>query len=211
MKVSIDWLKELVSLNCSVEELLRLLPLRTIGTKEVTNNFIELDMKGYNRADLLSMRGVAYEVSAITGSEIAFSEPEEAKFAWNTAKLPNTKVEVEDEKLCPLYCVAKIENLKPGPSLKNWVKKLNDSGIRSIDTITDITNLIMLEYGQTMHAFDANKVVDETMIVRLAKKGEKFVTLDGKTRELTEEDLLISDPKGILSLSGIMGGKDSEI
>ena len=73
LKVSIDWLQELVQLKGSVEELVALLPLRTIGTKEVTDRFIELDMKGYNRADLLSLRGVAYEVGAITGSRVTFT------------------------------------------------------------------------------------------------------------------------------------------
>ncbi len=211
MKISKSWLKELVDLNCSVEELIKLLALRSVSTKEVTEDFIELDMKGYNRADLLSMRGVAQEVSAITGSKLLFKEPQEADFVWNQQELPSVKVEVEDEKLCQLYCVAKIENLKPLNSPKDWVKKLSDSGVRSIDTITDITNLIMLEYGQTIHAFDVAKVAQETMIVRLAKKDEQFVTLDGKVRKLTKEDLLIADPQGILSLSGIMGGKDSEI
>jgi len=211
MKVSKSWLKELVDLNISVEELVSLLPLRAISTKEVTNDFIELDMKGYNRADLLSLRGIAQEIAAITGSKMLFKEPTKSEFIWSRQNLLPVKVEIEDEKLCPVYCVAKIENLRPQPSPKEWVKKLVDSGVRTIDTITDITNLIMLEYGQTVHAFDAAKVIDETMIVRLAKQGEEFETLDGKVRKLTNEDLLITDPKGILSLSGIMGGKNSEI
>ena len=212
MKVSLSWLRELVDLKVSMEELIRLLPLRTIGIKEVTSDFIELDMKGYNRADLLSMRGVAREIAAITGSAVRFSDKTNGyNESLSRLDVPSSKVVVEDTKLCPLYCVAKIEGLKVGPSSKDWVKKLADCGIRSIDTVTDITNLIMLEFGQTMHAFDADKVADETMIVRLARDGEQFSTLDGKKRILTSEDLLITDPKGILSLSGIMGGKDSEI
>jgi len=211
MKVSKSWLKELVELKISIDEVEKLLPLRTIGTKEITENFIELDMKGYNRADLLSMRGVAREVAAITDSEIKFTEVPHKDYVWVEQSLPELKVEVEDDKLCPIYCVAKIEGLKVGGSPKDWVKKLEDCGIRSINNIADLTNLMMLEYGQTMHSFDAAKVADETMIVRLAKEGEQFETLDGKNRILTSEDLLITDPKGILSLSGIMGGKDSEI
>src|SRR3990167_5248472 len=102
MKVSINWLKELVDIKVPVEEVVRLLPLRTIGTKEVTEDFIELDMKGYNRADLLSLRGVAYEVAAITDSKVKFDEPEEKDFAWNNEKLPEVKVEVEDKNLSPV-------------------------------------------------------------------------------------------------------------
>src|SRR3989344_3319283 len=209
MKVSISWLKELVDLKVSNKELITLLPMRTIGLKETNESFLELDMKGYNRADLLSMRGVAREVAAITDSKVNFESVN--KYIWEDRDLLEVKVRVENTELCPVYCVAKIEGLKVTKSSEDIVKKLTDSGIRSIDNITDITNLLMIEYGQTMHSFDASKVTDETMIVRLAKKGEQFMTLDGKERKLTEEDMLITDPIGILSLSGIMGGKNSEI
>lgn len=209
MKVSKDWLRELVDLKISDEELVRLLPMRTIGLKEVTDKFIELDMKGYNRADLLGMRGVAFEVAAITNSQVNFTEVD--NYIWTERNLKDLKVEIENPKLCKVYCVAKIEKIKVAPSPKNWVKKLEDSGIRSINNIVDITNLCMLEFGQTMHSFDGAKVKDETMIIRNAKKGERLITIDGKDRELSEDDLLITDPENILSMSGIMGGKDSEV
>ncbi len=211
MKISINWLKELVDLNCSIEELVNLLPLRTIGTKEVTDTYIELDMKGYNRADLLSMRGVAEEVSAITSSKVLFEEPQEAQFVWNQQKLPSDKVEIQNPQLAPFYTITKIEGLKTGKSSPEIVKKLEDSGMRSVDNITDVTNLIMLEYGQPLHAFDARGVKDEAIIVRTAKKGEKITTLDGKTRDLEESDLLIADSQKALGLAGVMGGKDSEV
>ena len=209
MKVSKSWLKELVDLKISDEELIRLLPLRTIGTKEVTDDFIELDMKGYNRADLLSMRGVATEVAAITNSKLKFSEEE--SFIWEEKDLPRVNVDVKNTVLCSVYCVAKIENLKVEQSGDTWVKKLNDSGTRSINNVADVTNLIMLEYGQPMHAFDSAKVADETIIVRLASQGDALQTLDGKIRKLDTTDLLITDPQKSLGLAGVMGGKDSEI
>ncbi len=211
MKVSIGWLKQLVDLKVSMEQLVTLIPMRTIGLKETTKDFIELDMKGYNRADLLSMRGVARDIAAITDSKTNFSDKNPKDYTWVGKNLPEVKIQIENKELCPVYCVAKIEGLKVGKSPNDVVKKLADSGIRSIDNITDITNLLMMEYGQTIHSFDATKVADETMIIKLAKKGEQFTTLDGKNRVLTDEDLLIADPKKILSLSGIMGGKDSEI
>ncbi len=211
MKISIDWLKELVDLPAGrqglkvpVEELVRLLPLRTIGLKEVTKDYIELDMKGYNRADLLSLRGVAYEVAAITDSQVRFTEDE-----ISYSDLP--KVNVTADRLSPVYCIAKIENLKVEHSDDSWVKRLNSSGIRSINNVADVTNLIMMEYGQPMHAFDAAQVFDETIIVRTAKNGEKLITLDNKERILSDEDLLITDPKKALGLAGVMGGKNSEI
>lgn len=209
MKISINWLKELVDLKVPITEVERLLPLRTIGTKEITDQFIELDMKGYNRADLLSLRGVAREIAAITNSTVTFTGTD--KFIWEKITLPKSSIEVEDEKDIPVYCIAKIEGLKVGPSPKEWVKKLENCGMRSIDCITDVTNLIMLEYGQPMHAFDASIVEDETLIARHAKANEELITLDGKTRKLVSDDLVIADPKKILGLAGVMGGKNSEI
>lgn len=207
MKVSKAWLSELVDLKVSLKEVERLLPLRTIATKEITDDFIELDMKGYNRADLLSMRGVAREVAAITDSVINFKDPE----GFDKADLPEISVKIENNQLCPLYCIAKIDGLKIAPSASDWVKKLSDSGMRSINNVADITNLIMLEYGQPLHAFNASNVVNQTIIVRNAKPGEKLTTLDGKVRDLTTEDLLIADPEKPLGIAGVMGGKDSEI
>ncbi len=211
MKVSKSWLKGLVDINCSFEELVKLLTLKSVSTKEVTEELIELDMKGYNRADLLSMRGVAYEVAAITGSKLLFEEPQEADFAWNKNSLPNTKVEILNPEFAPFYTITKIEGLNVEKSPEEWVKKLEESGMRSVDNITDITNLIMLEYGQPLHAFDARAVKDENILVRTAKEGERITTLDGKTRDLEESDLLIADSQNALGLAGVMGGKDSEV
>ena len=211
MKVSISWLKELVDLNCSIDELVNLLPLKSISTKEVTEDFIELDMKGYNRSDLLSLRGVAQEVAAITGSKVSLEELKESEFVWNQKNLANTRVTISNPEYAPFYTITKIEGLKVQSSLKEWVEKLASSGLRSIDNVTDITNLIMLEYGQPMHAFDAKAVKDEEIIVQTAKDGERITTLDEKTRDLENSDLLISDPLNPLGLAGVMGGKDSEI
>ena len=163
-------------------------------------------MKGYNRADLLSLRGVAREVAAITDSRVIFKDEEAVK-----TELPKVAVDIENENLSPVYCVAKIENLKVEHSDEIWVKKLSDSGIRTINNIADVTNLIMVEYGQPMHAFDTAKVADQTLIVRVAKRGERLTTLDNKVRNLDETDLLIADSQKPLGLAGVMGGKDSEI
>ncbi len=209
MLVSINWLLELVDLKTSVEELVALLPLRTIGTKEITDRFFELDMKGYNRADLLSMRGVALEVAAITDSTFKFTDP--AKFIWEEKDLPEARIKVENPELAPLYCIAQIEGLKPSKTPQEWQSKLLDCGVRSINDVADITNLIMLEYGQPMHAFDAMQIKDQTLIVRTAKEGEEIETLDGKLRKLTPEDLLITDSEKAVGIAGIMGGKNSEI
>src|SRR5687768_12603398 len=123
MKVSKSWLKQLVEIK-DLESTVKLLPLRTITTKEVTEDFIELDMKGYNRADLLSLRGVAYEVAAITDSRVKFTEPLESDYVWVGKSLPHTPVSVEPIEVSPLKVVAKIVGLKVAKSSPEWVKKL---------------------------------------------------------------------------------------
>ncbi len=212
MRVSNSWLKELVDLKISSDELAKLIPLRVQGgIKEVTDEYFELDLKGYNRADLLSLRGVALEVAAITDSKLLFEEPEEGKFAWDEIKLPSTPVSIDDPELATLQCVAKIEGLKVRTSPKEWVKKLADNGMRSVNNIADITNLVMLEYGQPLHSFDASSVKNETINVRLAKQNEEITTLDGKLRKLESTDIVLADIKEPLDVAGVMGGKDTEI
>ncbi len=207
MKISLSWLKEFVDYRLSAQELADLLSLRSIGVKQITDAYLELDLT-YNRGDLLSIKGAAREVAAITNSSLNANQNE--KFE-SPKDLPGISVEVEDKKLCPVYCVARIEGLKVGPSISEWVKRLTDSGMRSVNNITDVTNLVMLKFGQPMHAFDARGVKDETIIVRTAKKGERITTLDGKTRDLDTSDLLITDPLNALGIAGVMGGKDCEV
>jgi phenylalanyl-tRNA synthetase beta chain len=212
MLVPIAWLKELVEIKVSDSQLVHALSLKTVAAvKEVTKDYIELDLKGYNRPDFLAMRGLAYEVAAILGTKVLFTDPHESDFIWETKKLPKGLVEIEDTTLAPLYCVAKIEGLKVEKSNSEWIKKLTDSGMRSINNVTDVTNLMMLEHGQPLHAFDASKVESEKIVVRAAKAGEKIVTLDGKERVLDKQDLLIADQTKALGIAGVMGGLMSEV
>lgn len=215
MKVSKGWLKQLVDYSVSDDELISLFNHKTIGTKEVTPEFIELDMKGYNRADLLSLRGVAYEVSALTNTTVSFEEPAETSLYWVDEQLPAVSVEVADEKLSPLYCLVKIEGLKVENSSEEWKKKLTNSGIRSVNNVADVTNLVMLEYGQPLHAFDYDSVKhladSDLIVVRRAKEGETLVTLDHKQRDLTQEDIVIAGEKEAVGLAGVMGGENTEV
>lgn len=211
MKVAINWLKELVEIEKPIEEVAQILTDKTVSVKSLTDKTLELDMKGYNRADLFSLRGVASEIAAITGSKIRFEEPKVHEFDWMGAKFPGAEVLVKDEKRCPVYCIVKIDGLKVSKSPQEWVKKLEESGLRSVNNVADITNLIMLEYGQPMHAFDAKNVTEEAVIVRTAKLGEKIETLDGKIRPLEQSDLLIADPEKAIGIAGVMGGKNSEV
>ncbi len=205
MKVSLSWLKQLVKYNFSAQELADLLSLKSIGVKQVSEDFLELDLT-YNRGDLLSLRGVAREVAAIIDSEVTFESPPDLK-----SNLPTTPVKIEDENLSPLQCVAKIEGLKVQPSSNEWIKRLGECGMRSVNNIADVTNLIMLEYGQPLHSFDEATVKNDTINVRAAQKGEEIVTLDGKLRKLEGSDIVLADTEKALDVAGVMGGKDTEI
>lgn len=207
MKISLSWLKELVDYNLTPRELADKLSLVSIGVKQTSDDFLELDLT-YNRGDLLSLRGVAREVAAITNSTVTFKNNNST---YKQTDLPATPVKIEDEEFSPAQCVAKIEKLKFGPSPKEWVKKLKECGMRSVNNIADVTNLIMLEYGQPLHAFDESTVKDDTINVRLAKKDEEIITLDGKLRKLDQSDLVLADTEKPLDVAGVMGGKDTEV
>ncbi len=211
MQVPFKWLRQLVELPISDTELVNLLPMKTIGTKDVTEDFVELDMKGYNRADLLSMRGVAYEVAALVNSKVNFQEPSDNDYVWVNQDLAEVSVEIIADTLCPFYCVAKIEGLKVEASSADDQKTLADAGMRSVNNIADITNLVMLEFGQPLHAFDAAHVSEESLIIRSANPDEKITTLDDKERVLNDSMLVIADKNQPVGIAGVMGGKDSEV
>ncbi len=210
MKVSLSWLKEFVDYNLSADDLASELSLNSIGVNMQTEDYLELDLT-YNRGDLLSMRGVAYEVAAITESPLRFLSQTPQDFVWVGQNLSKTPVEIETPELSQVQCVARIENLKVSKSSQEVVRKLEECGMRSVDNITDITNLVMLEFGQPLHSFDATTVDAETIKVRRAKTDEEITTLDNKLRKLTSEDMVLADTQEPLDVAGVMGGKNTEI
>ena len=120
-------------------------------------------------------------------------------------------VEVRDPELCPRYMARVVENVRVGES-PDWLKKILDkAGVRSINNVVDVTNYLLLELGQPMHAFDAGFVTSQTIIVRRAKPKEKIITLDGKEYELDKDMLLIADPGKAIAVAGVMGGIDTEV
>jgi phenylalanyl-tRNA synthetase beta chain len=160
-----------------------------------------------NRSDCLSMIGVAYEVAAILGREVVLPE---IRVVENGGDNPVT-VRIEAEDHCYRYVGRHFTGAKIGSS-PQWLKnRLMAAGVRPINNVVDVTNYVMLEYGQPLHAFDASKVKDRAIVVRLANPGEKLVTLDDQERELDEQTLLIADPEKGLAIAGVMGGANSEI
>jgi phenylalanyl-tRNA synthetase beta chain len=162
-----------------------------------------------NRPDCLYAIGIAREIAALTRQ----------KMKYPLSSLPNrgeeihqkTSVTVLDQDLCPRYVARLIEGVKIGPS-PYWMRnRLEKVGIRSINNVVDVTNYIMMEYGQPLHAFDFEMLEEGRIVVRRAKEGEKFVTLDGVERTLDGEMLMICDGRKPVAIAGVMGGLNSEI
>ncbi len=169
---------------------------------------IDLDIKAH-RGDLFCMVGVAREVAAFTGKTLR--PPTIAVKEKGTAAAKLMKLEVRDAELCPRYTARVIRNVTVGPSPQWMADRLIAAGMRPINNVVDITNYVMLELGQPLHAFDYDKVADHTIVVRRAAPGETLTTLDGVTRHLTAEMLLITDPAGPNVIAGIFGGARVEV
>ena len=163
-----------------------------------------------NRPDCLSVIGLAREASATFGAPLRLHEPV-VKGGGEGNLMELLDVETPDGLLCPRYTARMVRNVKIAPSPKWMRERLRSMGVRPINNIVDITNYVMLEYGQPMHAFDYRYVKGGKIIVRRAEDGEELTTLDGNVRKLTENMLVIADDTRAVGLAGIMGGENSEI
>ena len=162
-----------------------------------------------NRVDCYSVLGVAREAAATFN--VPFYAPE-VKATGNDEKTADyVKVTVEADDLCPRYVARVVKNVKIGPSPKWMQECLASVGIRPINNLVDITNYVMEEYGQPMHAYDLDTIHGKHIIVKRANDGDEFVTLDGQTRKLDHDVLMINDENGPVGIAGIMGGQNSMI
>ena len=169
---------------------------------------IDLDIKAH-RGDLFCVVGVAREVAAFTGQTLRLPENSVNEKGKAADKL--MKLEVRDPELCPRYTARVVRDITIGPSPQWMADRLIAAGMRPINNVVDITNYVMLELGQPLHAFDYDKVADHTIIVRRATPGEQLTTLDDVTRTLTSEMLLITDSAGPTVIAGIFGGARVEV
>ncbi len=167
-----------------------------------------------NRPDLNSVIGIAREISALTGNPLKIPSATLPETGQAVAEL--VSVRLDDAELCPRYTARVVKGVKVGPS-PDWMRNtLEKVGIRSISNVVDVTNYVMLEFGQPLHAFDYHLLAKgsqgvPTIVVRCAAEGEKFVTLDGQERTLTSQNLLIADEQKAIALAGVMGGQNTEI
>jgi phenylalanyl-tRNA synthetase beta chain len=162
-----------------------------------------------NRPDCLSILGIAREIAAIQKTELKYPDysiNDESKDIFQA-----TSVTIEAPEHCPRYCARLVENISVGPSPFWMQDRLLSVGLRPINVIVDITNFVMMETGQPLHAFDFDRLAQNRIVVRTAKDKEVFTTLDGKRRELNSETLMICDGEKPVAIGGVMGGENSEI
>ena len=162
-----------------------------------------------NRVDCYGVLGIAREAAATFQKKFC---PPIVEVKENDEKASDyVKVTVEDPELCPRYCARVVKNVKIGPSPKWMQRCLASNGIRPINNLVDITNYVMEEFGQPMHAYDLDTIANQEIVVRRAGKDEKFVTLDGQERIMDENVLMICDGEKAVGIAGIMGGENSMI
>lgn len=174
---------------------------------DLDDEIIELSITP-NRADALSMRGVAHEVAAIYGKDVHFEEKNVTEVAEKAAD--KISVAIKSDKVLT-YMARVVENVTIAPSPQWLQNKLMNAGIRPINNVVDVTNYVLLTYGQPMHAFDLDKFDGSAIVAREAVAGEKLVTLDGEERELVAGDLVITVDNKPVALAGVMGGQSTEI
>jgi phenylalanyl-tRNA synthetase beta chain len=209
MKASYNWLKEFVEFDLPYEELAHALTMSGFEVEAIEKyeDDIIFDIGVTpNRPDCLSIRGIAREISAILDSPFKDISTE---ISGEKGKGP--VVEIKDPNLCCRYSSRIVNGVKPGPSPAWMVKRLESCGFRSTSNIVDITNYVMLEVGQPLHAFDLNKLDGEIIIVKPAGDVNTFTALDGEERKLSEDMLLIWDSKGPVAIAGVMGGQSTEV
>ena len=218
MKISYNWLKDFVETGLSPRDLATKLTMAGLAVDAVEpfgpfgeDYVLEFDLTS-NRPDGLSHLGIAREVAALCGAELKLPAAQPIAESGESEKTSDlTSVEIRNPELCPRYTARLIRGVKIGPSPAWLVSRLEALGQRSVNNVADITNYVMLETGQPLHAFDFERLHGRRIIVRAAMPGERMTTLDGEDRVLSPEMLVIADAERAVAIGGIKGGEDSGI
>jgi phenylalanyl-tRNA synthetase beta chain len=214
MNISYNWLRELTGTRLEPRELgarLTMVGLAVDSVHEAGDDFVlDFDLTS-NRPDCLSHLGIAREVAVMenTGGVAHLPAADPTSVAGSSKDA--TSVVIQDEDLCPRYAARLVRGVKIEPSPDWLVKRLQAIGQRPINNVADITNYVLHELGQPLHAFDFQKLIEGRIIVRRAVAGEKLCTLDGVERELDEQMLVIADAARAVAVAGVMGGLETEI
>jgi phenylalanyl-tRNA synthetase beta chain len=213
VKVLLSWLREYVDVKDSAEAIARTMSLRGFALEgiEGTEDDAVLDFEvTANRPDCMSMIGMAREVAVaygLTGPKLAENGASQAYPANVPAAI---QITIEDPELCPRY-VGALADVQIGPSPAWMQARLQAAGVRPISNIVDVTNYVLLELGHPMHAFDLARLAKDQIRVRTARAGERIKTLDGQTRTLSADMLVIADAERPVAIAGVIGGADSEV
>jgi phenylalanyl-tRNA synthetase beta chain len=218
MKFTFNWLKELVGFDLSAERLAERLTMAGLEVESFASErepetnaedwLFEIAVTP-NRGDCLGLAGIAREVAALTGGRLKTIPVRADK--KDSAINRRISITIRNPRLCVRYSARIVDDVRVAPA-PAWLRyRLESCGIRSVNTVVDITNYVMLETGQPLHAFDLDRLTAKKIVVRAAGDIRKFTTLDGVERELTAEDLLICDDDTPVALAGVMGGMDSEV
>lgn len=213
MIVSTDWLSEYVDISkLSQDELTERLTLTGLNLEGVetigADTAIDLEVTS-NRPDCLGHIGVAREIGVLW--EQPLKKPDPQPKATGKAVADVVSITVDAPELCPRYTARVIKGVKIGPSPEWLANRLRTLGIAVINNVVDITNYVMMEIGQPLHAFDFSKIDGDKLQVRKATQGEEFIAIDHKTYELTGDEVVIADAKRPVALGGVMGGADTEV
>jgi phenylalanyl-tRNA synthetase beta chain len=212
MLISYHWLRELTDTKLSPQELRERLTMVSLAIDAVEthgdDSVLDVEVPS-NRPDCLSHVGIAREVAVIENGQVQLPSGKSLKTEGKSINL--TSVDIKDPDLCPRYAARLVRGVKIGPSPDWLAKRLETIGQRPINNVADITNYVLHELGQPLHAFDFHKLGEQRIVVRRAKPGEKLQTLDGVERVLADDMLVIADAEKPVALAGIMGGEDSEI
>ncbi len=213
MLISLNWLSDYVNVNLPVEQLGELMMSTGLNLEGITDagDDIVLDLEvTSNRPDCLGHLGVARELAAATGEQ--FTPPTVSQALATGGKAAElTSVQVDAPDLCPRYTARVIRNVKVGPSPAWLVERLEAVGLRSVNNVVDVTNFVLMEYSQPLHSFDYDKLAENRIVVRLARAGEKLVSIDQTTCTLDEQMLVIADADKPVAIAGVMGGLDTQV
>ncbi|MFQ6676473.1 MAG: phenylalanine--tRNA ligase subunit beta, partial [Fidelibacterota bacterium] len=209
MIVAIDWLTDFVDIDVTPGELADLLTNGALETVPVSGGeALDVEIMP-NRPDCMSHVGVAREIALLTGKKLRTPKVELKESGGRTADV--VSVDIRDPGACPRYACRVVKNVAVGPSPSWMVDRLAATGIRSVNNVVDISNYVLMELGHPLHVFDLSLVKENRIVVRMGKKGDTLVTLDGERRELGTENLLICDAKRPVALAGVMGGANTEV
>ncbi len=212
MRVPLEWLKTLVAVEASAEEVATRVTMGGLEVEGIEDSPTGPVLDVYitpNRGDCLSMLGVAREVAALYDLPLNIPVPTVSTPGGEILKF--TSVEIQAPDLCPRYSARLVRNIKVGPSPSWMQQRLEAAGQRAINNVVDVTNYVMLELGQPLHAFDHDKLAGGRIVVRRARPDETIRTLDGEDRKLHPEVLVIADAENPVAVAGLMGGADAEV